>query len=351
MTLAAAARAALAADAVPEWIAPLQTAPIDRRTSEPALATLPPLTEAEWRATRGKIEAEWREYLGAMPKPEGPPAMRVIEETELEDGLRRQYIEVEVEPGIWTTGYLHLPPGEGPFPAVVSLHPTAVDPLAVDAGLNPLKLTRGFGVALARRGFVTISLRNYLWTADESPFSRDAAAAFLARKPGVRGMMKMIYDGSRAVDLLETMPQVDPKRIGAIGHSLGGKEALYLPAFDPRIACAVASEGGLELEYSNYQDPWYLDAPVAEPGFALKGRDLLLLIAPRPFLLIGGDAGDDDKNSVDGLQSWPGIARVIPLYRELGAPEAIGLFVHGKGHDVPLESHGLALRWMEHFLK
>ena len=53
----------------------------------------------------------------------------------------------------------------------------------------------------------------------------------------------MLYDAMRAVDVLESLPQVDRNRIGAVGHSLGAKETLYLAAFDERVKVAVASEG------------------------------------------------------------------------------------------------------------
>src|SRR4029078_372558 len=57
------------------------------------------------------------------------------------------------------------------------------------------------------------------------------------------GRMKAICNHSRAVDLLQSMPEVDPDRIGVIGHSLGGHNALFLAAFDPRARVVVPSCG------------------------------------------------------------------------------------------------------------
>ena len=51
--------------------------------------------------------------------------------------------------------------------------------------------------------------------------------------------MKGIWNHIRAIDLLTSLPDVDPHRIGVIGHSLGGHNALFVAAFDDRIAAAV----------------------------------------------------------------------------------------------------------------
>ena len=55
--------------------------------------------------------------------------------------------------------------------------------------------------------------------------------------------MKAIYDNTRAIDLLQSLPEVDPNRIGCIGHSLGGHNTLFTAVFDERIKAAVTSCG------------------------------------------------------------------------------------------------------------
>ena len=99
------------------------------------------------------------------------------------------------------------------------------------------------------------------------------------RHPGVTGMAKMLFDAVRAVDLLASRPDVDPGRLGSIGHSLGAKEVLYLAAFDTRIRASVSSEGGIGLTYSNWDAPWYLGDAIRRPGFPLDHGQLLALAA------------------------------------------------------------------------
>jgi fermentation-respiration switch protein FrsA (DUF1100 family) len=157
-------------------------------------------------------------------------------------------------------------------------------------------------------------------------------------------MDRMLLDGLIAVDLLLAQPLVDPQRIGCIGHSLGAKEVLYLAAFDPRVQVTVSSEGGIGTTFSNWHDPWYLGEAIRQPGFGREHHELLALIAPRPFLLVGGDSSDGD-------QSWPYIDAALPVYRLLGdGPPALGLLNHKQGHSVPSEAFAKMLEWLGTYL-
>lgn len=154
----------------------------------------------------------------------------------------------------------------------------------------------------------------------------------------------MVLDAQVAVDILTSMKEVDPKRIGCTGHSLGGKQALYLPAFDERVACSVSSEGGVGIEQTNWEADWYLGPDVKKKGFPLSHREIVAMIAPRPFLLIGGDASDGDA-------SWPYIEAAMPVYRLFGEPVCIGLYNHKQGHAMPPEAEIKTYEWFDAFLR
>jgi len=109
------------------------------------------------------------------------------------------------------------------------------------------------GLKLARRGFVVFCPRCFLWQGMSE--YRQAVEEFARRHPKTLGMHKMLYDAIRGVDVLVSLPEVDQNRIGAVGHSLGAKETLYLAAFDERIKAAVASEGGLGFRSTNWDAP------------------------------------------------------------------------------------------------
>jgi hypothetical protein len=119
---------------------------------------------------------------------------------------------------------------------------------------------------------------------------------------------------------------------------------LYLPAFDERVYCSVSSEGGIGIEQSNWEADWYLGPPCKEKDFLFFHREILAMIAPRPFLLIDGNASDGDT-------SWTYIAAAIPIYCLYGNPPYLGFCNHKKGHAVPPEAEKKTYEWLDAFLK
>jgi hypothetical protein len=200
-----------------------------------------------------------------------------------------------------------------------------------------------FGLKLARQGYVTFCPRNFLWPDNERIDAENETRRFQERHPGSLGMAKMLWDAQVAVDILAGLPEVDPQRLGAVGHSLGAKEVLYLAAFDERIQVTVSSEGGIGTGFSNWDAPWYLGPGIKQPGFVHEHHELLALIAPRAFLLIGGD-------SADGDQSWPFIEAALPVYHLAAGPSRVGLYNHKQGHSVPAEAERRIDEWFQDYL-
>ena len=119
---------------------------------------------------------------------------------------------------------------------------------------------------------------------------------------------------------------------------------LYLAAFDDRVRATVSSEGGIGLAFSNWHDAWYLGDSIRQPGFPREHHELLAMIAPRPFLLVGGDSADGDP-------SWPYITAAAEVYRLHDESPRLGLFNHRQGHSVPPEAHVRMLEWMVTYLQ
>jgi hypothetical protein len=157
-------------------------------------------------------------------------------------------------------------------------------------------------------------------------------------------MAKMLYDAQRAVDVVLSLPEVDPARVGTFGHSLGAKEVLYLLAFDDRVKAGVASEGGLGLDSTNWDAPWYLGPEARDPKFPRDHHELVGLIAPRPFLVIAGESG---SGAADGKRSWPYLDAALPVYKLYGEPARLGLLNHGRGHPLPLAEFEKAIEWLK----
>ncbi|HEX5105396.1 MAG TPA: FG-GAP-like repeat-containing protein, partial [Pirellulaceae bacterium] len=154
------------------------------------------------------------------------------------DGIKRDVIATTGRGNVSgaTTGR-----GNARAPAMLCLHPTNPDGKAQTAGLVG-EATRHYGHQLAQQGFVCL-------IPDYPSFGDYKSYDFHQQRPGsdeplyVSGTMKAIWNNVRAVDLLESLDYVDPERIGAIGHSLGGHNALYTAVFEPRIKAVVTSCG------------------------------------------------------------------------------------------------------------
>jgi len=300
-------------------------------------------TPAAWGKQRQTLERQWREFLGPLPSRK-PPLKTAVLATEELPAFTRKQVRYQVEEGLFTDGYLLIPAGARMrLPAVVVFHPTTPFQARGVAGLEPdYPEEKWQGVQLVRRGYVVWCPRNYINT--EGADWAGNAARVKARHPDWTGMTRMVWDAIRAVDFLASLPEVDRKRIGCLGHSLGGKEVLYAMAFDPRLVAGVSSEGGVGLRFSNWDAAWYLGPAINGPTFTLENHSVLALVAPRAFLLIGGDAADGER-SVGFIEA------VRPVYRLFGASENLQWFNHHLGHRYPPEARAAAEMFLDRHLK
>jgi len=310
----------------------------------------PITTLEEWKPVRAEMKQAWADFLGPLPSAAPQFDLKILQSDIVEtDGLEavtRELIEYNAEPGRRVQAYVLRPkaPSATKRPGVAVFHGTTPDTSRSMVGLGTTKPGRNTGLKLAQQGFVVICPSNYLW--EESNYLKSVAAA-KKRHPDSLGMATMLADGMRAVDLLLTFPDVDSQRIGAVGHSLGGKEVLYLMAFDDRIQAGVASEGGLGLDSTNWEAPWYLEPSIKDPKFPRNHHELLALIAPRPFLVLGGEAG---RGCSDGDRSWPYLDVAQQVTKLYGIPPRQGLYNHHQGHLFSPESQELAFEWLKRSL-
>jgi dienelactone hydrolase len=271
-----------------------------------------------------------------MPQVGRAPKLQVLKEDRVEGVLRRR-VKIELETDVWMDAYVLLPDGlesSDSRPGMIALHPTnnaTIDEIAGVGTQGP----RATGLEFAKLGYIVICPKCFLW--QEGVSFDQAVANHATRHPHARGMAKMVYDAQRALDVLLDIPQVDHKRVFAFGHSLGAKEVLYLMASDARVLAGLASEGGVDLQSTNWHAPWYLNpAPrlaqrigpstqqnvsnqqnVSPENRADWGHDeLLMLIAPRPLLIMGGQRG---PGAADGSQSLPEMRRAFGVWRLYGS--------------------------------
>ncbi|MDH7571060.1 MAG: alpha/beta fold hydrolase, partial [Armatimonadota bacterium] len=276
----------------------------------------------DWEKRRAHILANFQLVAGSLPGVgrRAPLEVTVLEETRLPDVTRRRILYT-AEPGDPVPAYLLLPrSGEAPAPAMLCLHQTTPIGKGEPAGLggNP---NLHYALELARRGYVTLA-PDYPNFGDYKldPYARGYASA----------TMKGIWNHLRAVDLLQSLPEVDGQRIGVIGHSLGGHNALFAALFDSRLRVVVTSCGFNSFyKYQGGNLTGWSHAGYMPRIAAVYGKDparmpfdfteVLAAIAPRP-LFVNAPVGDTNFE-VSGVRDCIDAAR--PVYALLGAPDAL----------------------------
>jgi dienelactone hydrolase len=238
------------------------------------------------------------------------------------------------------------------LPAMLALHPTSN--LGKKEVTEQGKDSSHYGIELARRGYVVIC-PDYPSFGDYAHF--DFKAAFASGRYA-SGTMKGIFNHMRCVDYLVSRDDVDPDRIGVIGHSLGGHNAMFVAAFDTRLKVIVASCGW--TPFADYyggnlkgwtQDrymPRVRDAYGSDPKrmpFDFDG--VIACLAPRPFF--SNSPLRDANFDVAGVRK--GIASAKRIYELLGAPENLQVRHPDAEHSFPKELREEAYAFIDRVLK
>jgi dienelactone hydrolase len=294
----------------------------------------PVRTPADWQHRRRHILDSMQLVMGPLPPPSGkvPLELKVIAETRV-DGLVRRKISFAVEKGDRLPAWLLIPADlRGKAPAALCLHQTTAigkdEPAGLGGGEN-----LHYGLELARRGYVTLcpDYPNY------GEYKCDAYAAGYASTT-----MKAIWNHMRAMDVLESLSEVDGLRIGCIGHSLGGHNAVFLAVFDNRVKAVVSScgfnafpkYGGGDLSGWSHRGymPRIASAYGSDPRkMPFDFTEALAAIAPRPVFV---NAPRKDANfEVSGVKDC--LRAAAPVYALLGAGDKLVAEHPDAGHDFP----------------
>jgi dienelactone hydrolase len=287
--------------------------------------------------------------LGTFPDRCSPDA-ETIETVGLGD-LRREKIRFQVEPGESATGYLFVPKArQEPGPAMLCLHQHAGQfqlGKSEPAGLggNP---EQHYALELARRGYVTFTF-DFICFEDRRHSTLEGGNyerfEFTRRiSAGSSLQAKMTSDAMRSLDYLTGRPEVDPTRIGCVGHSLGGQQTLFLAALDERVKAAISSCGFASFE-TIFRDAINHNFSAYVPGILNHGDlgDVLALVAPRAFRVSVGNA--DRIFPFDGIRAT--VERAEETYRARGAEDRLVLDAVDGGHAFSDAMRERAYSWLD----
>ncbi len=309
-------------------------------------------TVAEWQTRRRHIEGNFLSVTGPLIAAQVPGPLDVQVESEEDAGaylLRK--VSYLSEPGDRMAAWLLIPKEiSGKAPAALCLHQT------IDIGKDE-PAGRGengeldYARELAERGYVTLA-------PDYPTFGENdnEPEAYALGYDSITA--KGIWNHMRAVDLLQSLPEVDAERIGCIGHSLGGHNTLFLAALDPRIKAAVSSCGfdTFPTYYDGDLRGWaqYRYMPRIESVYGMDAAKMpfdfdgiLACIAPRGVFV---SAPTRDANfSLAGTQG--AIARAREVFTLYGAVDRLVAVHPDAEHSFPKEAREAAYAAMDGWLR
>lgn len=304
---------------------------------------------ADWQRRRAEILSYWHGVMGPWPKVLREPRLEVLGGEEVTK-VRLQRVRLQITAERTTEAYLLLPPREGRRPAALVVY---YDP---ETGIGRGRATlRDFALQLARRGFVTLSLGlpSSIYLPEEERVT-------------VQPLSGLAYVAANGYHALANLPQVDSRRVGVLGHSYGGKWAMFASCLYDRFACAAWSDGGVVFDERrsnvNYWEPWYLgweSGKKRKPGIptpenprtgaykrlVAEGRDLHelhALMAPRPFLVSGG--------AEDQPERWAALNHAVAVNRLLGHEHRVAM-TNRPAHSPTEESNEQIYAFFEWALK
>ena len=274
------------------------------------------------------------------PWPEPSPLKPKHLETIQKDGFRIEKLTYEAEPDDVIPAMLLVPDGvtaDKPAPAVCVWHQHAGQwhlGKSEPAGLAGNKMHHT-GAALAREGYVVLCPDALGFEEREKPYKLKGRnlERYLFLKYVVEGRCmawKNILDMRRAIDYLETQPEVVHERIGCYGHSMGSTHLWLIGPWEPRLKafvgnCCLPTYAGIHREEMLHCFPNYVPGIYPEADTP----DIAALIAPRPMHLNFGEK--DGGSPIDEVRR--GVKIIEHAYQAQHAEKHFTHYIElGSGH-------------------
>lgn len=323
-----------------------------------------PLSRETWPRHRERILRGVEQVLGPMPKEKVPLDPKDHGEVDCDTYVRRK-VSIQVQPGDRMPAYLLVPKKlKGRVPAIICFYGTTSGAgKETTVGLSggrpgtPPEKNRAFAVDMAEAGFVAFAA-DYLRDGERVKPGRRPydTTDFYKEFPDWSVHGKDAWDTMRAVDYLQSLDFVDPKRIGMVGHSYGGHSTIFTTALEPRIKAAWANgpvsdfrhhglhwavpKGGGNSQSMPALRPYVLDHTKRIP---VTFSEWTALIAPRP-LAVGQAVGERRPMEEENH------AAVRAVYQALGAADRVKYVWYPGDHDFPPAARTAAVEWFRRWL-
>lgn len=308
----------------------------------PALA-FPGGSPDEVRAWQVQGRAKLNELLGGFP--ERVPLDAEVLETHDMGHYTRETLVFQTRENLTAYGYLLLPKARvGVLPALVCIpgHGRGVDDIVgieADGTQRTEKegYAKDFAIQAVEQGYATLAIEPLGFGHRRDEAARASGPAQNSCRPSAGAAMLFgetmigwrVWDVIRALDYLESRPEVDAARMGVMGISGGGTVSLFAAALDERIRAAMISGYFCTFRDSIVSLSHCLDNYV--PGLLryMEMYDVAGLIAPRALFV---ESGEED-HIFPVAAAREAVQRTRPIFRALGAEDRLAQQVFPGGHE------------------
>lgn len=252
------------------------------------------------------------------------------------DGYVVERVWFQSRPGFICAGNLYRPPDpDAPIPAILNPHGHWSRGRLED---SPRGSIRARCITFARMGMAAFSY-DMVGYNDSLQIPEHAYVSRRAALWGLSSLALQTHNSIRAVDLLLSLPYVDPTRLGCTGASGGGTQTFMLGALDPRVAVLAP----VNMVSAHFQGGCTCENA---PGLRTDTHnvEIAALAAPRPLLLVSA-TGDWTVNTP--RVEYPAIRRVYELY---GAAERVHCVQEDAAHNYDAASRAHVYRWFARWL-
>ena len=307
------------------------------KTRKPLLSFDPSTDYRTWKA---QVQEKFLELLGDDPE---RVDLNVTVEWEKEtDTYVERRIVFDTEPEASVPCHLLLPKaGKAPHPVVICLqgHSSGMhislgrpkfegDEELISSG------DRDFALQIVREGYAALALEQRGFgerKCDErvpKGYTTCEHPAMVASLLGRTMVRERAWDVSRAIDMLETLPEIDKDHIALMGNSGGGTATYYTMAIEPRVKVAMPSCAVCAFDHSigimRHCDCNYIPRMIKY----LDMGEVACMIAPRPLIVVAGER--DQGFLIEGTKKVFSVIQEI--YKKEGKPENCKLIVGQEGH-------------------
>jgi dienelactone hydrolase len=305
----------------------------------------------QWEDRREILRREYLEMLGLWPMPERTPLnARMTGSIDREEGFRIEKLHFQSRPKLYVTGNLYLPKDAkagAKLPAV--LYVCGHSGRGRDGNKTAFQ---HHGMWFATHGYACL-LIDTLQLGEIAAIHHGTYRynRWWWQARGYTPAAVECWNGIRAIDYLQSRPEVDPGRIAVTGISGGGAATFWIAAADERVKVAVPVSGISDLQdyVGEKVVNGHCDCMFLINTFQWPWTQIAALIAPRPLLF--ENSGHDTifpMNGNDRIRTR--LERLYGFYTNR-TDRLFDIGIQPGGHDDKPELRLMAYRWINRFLK